>query len=264
MFDIVSDCSRSNYIVNYLIKKKLISNIFNINFKHCPNCYKIEQINTIKTNKRGKFLLSFINNKIIIKKKIINKYKIAINVHFGLLPKYAGFNAFQNEIANGEKFSGISIHHMTDIIDGGNIIDQKKIRICKDDNAGSLLIKLNILNNSFLKKIIKKILYKKKLPSKKQNQNQRKYILKKEVENYRVKLNDNYLNIDNFLKSKNFSPFKNLKKPYIILNKKKYIVNNYTIINNKTKLDKNKFTIKKKDNLIIYSLGNHIIKFFTA
>ena len=49
-----------------------------------------------------------------------------INIHPSLLPKYKGLNTHRRAIENKEKFSGCTVHFVTDKLDSGKIIMQKK------------------------------------------------------------------------------------------------------------------------------------------
>ena len=72
--------------------------------------------------------------------KLFNK-KI-INIHPSLLPKYKGLNTHQKAIINKDRFAGCTVHHVTEKIDSGTIIMQKKIKILKTDNSITLAKKV--------------------------------------------------------------------------------------------------------------------------
>ena len=72
--------------------------------------------------------------------KLFNK-KI-INIHPSLLPKYKGLNTHQKAIINKDRFAGCTVHHVTEKIDSGKIIMQKKIKILKTDNSITLAKKV--------------------------------------------------------------------------------------------------------------------------
>ena len=61
-----------------------------------------------------------------------------INIHPSLLPKYKGLNTHKRVLENNEKNTGCSVHFVTEKLDGGEIILQKKIKIFKKDNVKSL------------------------------------------------------------------------------------------------------------------------------
>ena len=75
----------------------------------------------------------------ILSKNFISKFKgKIINIHPSLLPKYKGLNTHQRVIKNKEKFSGCTVHFVNSKLDSGKIILQKKVKIFKKDNAGTL------------------------------------------------------------------------------------------------------------------------------
>jgi phosphoribosylglycinamide formyltransferase-1 len=79
----------------------------------------------------------------ILSKNFIKKFdgKI-INIHPSLLPKYKGLNTHYKAIANKDKFTGCTVHYVTEKLDSGKIIMQKKIKITARDNVVSLAKKV--------------------------------------------------------------------------------------------------------------------------
>jgi len=74
-----------------------------------------------------------------IEKSTIQLPKIAtINVHPSLLPKYRGPNPYLQTIWHDEKFSGLTFHLMTEKLDAGAILLQKKVEIKPDDTGKEL------------------------------------------------------------------------------------------------------------------------------
>ncbi len=65
-----------------------------------------------------------------------------INVHASLLPKYRGAAPIQWAIAQGEQETGVTIMCISERMDAGDILLQKRIPIEKDDTGGSLHDKL--------------------------------------------------------------------------------------------------------------------------
>lgn len=71
-----------------------------------------------------------------------------LNVHPSLLPKYAGgmdTNVHEEVLKNGEKETGCTIHIVTDEVDGGPILIQKKCAVSADDTVDSLKTKVQQL-----------------------------------------------------------------------------------------------------------------------
>ena len=61
-----------------------------------------------------------------------------INVHPSLLPKYKGLNVVERAMEAGEKVTGCTVHYVNEELDGGHIIDQSRVPICKDDTVETL------------------------------------------------------------------------------------------------------------------------------
>ncbi len=66
-----------------------------------------------------------------------------INIHPSLLPAYGGKGMYGNRVhsavlAAGEKESGCSVHWVTDVIDGGAIVDQQSVIVEASDSVESL------------------------------------------------------------------------------------------------------------------------------
>ena len=79
----------------------------------------------------------------ILSSNFIRKLKIPIiNIHPSLLPKFKGLNTHQRAIDNNEKFSGCTVHYVTEKLDSGKIIAQTKVKILKKDTAKSLAKKV--------------------------------------------------------------------------------------------------------------------------
>ena len=82
----------------------------------------------------------------ILSKKFIKSFKgKIINIHPSLLPKYKGLNTHERVIKNNEKYSGCTVHYVSEKLDSGKIIMQKKVKILKNDTVYSL--KKRILKN---------------------------------------------------------------------------------------------------------------------
>ncbi|MDE6296525.1 MAG: methionyl-tRNA formyltransferase [Muribaculaceae bacterium] len=60
------------------------------------------------------------------------------NLHGSLLPKYRGAAPINRAIMNGEKETGITTFFLKHEIDTGDMIEQRKIEISPEDNAGTI------------------------------------------------------------------------------------------------------------------------------
>ena len=65
-----------------------------------------------------------------------------INLHSALLPKYRGRAPINWVLVNGETETGVTVHHMAERADTGDIIAQRQVAISVDDDARSLTAKL--------------------------------------------------------------------------------------------------------------------------
>ena len=65
-----------------------------------------------------------------------------INVHASLLPKYRGASPIQWAVLNGDEKSGVTIMHMAESMDTGDIIMTEEVTLASDETAGSLHDKL--------------------------------------------------------------------------------------------------------------------------
>ena len=75
----------------------------------------------------------------ILSKNFIKKFnKKIINIHPSLLPKYKGLNTHIKAIENKDKFAGCTVHYVTEKLDSGKIIVQRKIKITKKDTPNTL------------------------------------------------------------------------------------------------------------------------------
>ena len=71
-----------------------------------------------------------------------------LNVHPSLLPKYGGgmdTSVHEEVLKNGDAVTGCTIHFVTEDVDGGPILIQKKCDVVQSDTVGSLKTKVQAL-----------------------------------------------------------------------------------------------------------------------
>lgn len=73
-----------------------------------------------------------------------------INVHASLLPKYRGGAPLHRVVINGESKTGVTIMHMDEGMDTGDIIRTREIIIENTDTVGSIHDKLSVLGKELL------------------------------------------------------------------------------------------------------------------
>jgi len=137
------------YSNQYKIKKKIL------NFKNNKIAEK-RLLNLLKQNKI-KFICLAGFMKILSSKFIKQFNGKIINIHPSLLPRYKGLNTHSRAIQNKDKFTGCSVHYVTEKLDSGKIIIQKKIKILKKDTPKSLAKKVLKQEHKFYPKAILKI-----------------------------------------------------------------------------------------------------------
>ena len=95
----------------------------------------------------------------ILSGKFIKKFsKPILNIHPSLLPKYKGLNTHERAIKKKDRFAGASIHKVTEKLDSGKVILQKKVKILKTDNIKSLEKKVLKIEHEIYPKAIDKFL----------------------------------------------------------------------------------------------------------
>jgi phosphoribosylglycinamide formyltransferase-1 len=86
-----------------------------------------------------------------------------INIHPALLPKYGGkgmYGARVHEavIRSGDKESGISIHHVNDKYDDGDIIFQARCPVMEGDTPATLAQRIHELEYRYFPEVIEKLM----------------------------------------------------------------------------------------------------------
>ena len=95
----------------------------------------------------------------ILSGNFIRKFsKPILNIHPSLLPKYKGLNTHERAIKNKDKFAGASVHKVTEKLDSGKVILQKKVKILKSDNVKILEKKVLKVEHEIYPKAINKFL----------------------------------------------------------------------------------------------------------
>lgn len=101
----------------------------------------------------------------IIPPILINEYsgKI-INIHPSLLPRHGGMgmwgmNVHKSVIDSGDKESGITIHYVSEQIDGGAIIEQYKCEVVDGETPETLANKVHQLEYFYYPRVIERLLF---------------------------------------------------------------------------------------------------------
>lgn len=93
----------------------------------------------------------------IISKNAIQNFSVpALNFHFSPLPQYAGSQPIFWMIKQRETTGGISIHLLTEDVDGGPILHFEKYAIKESETFGSYLSSIGQLNIQALQNVLQK------------------------------------------------------------------------------------------------------------
>ena len=80
-----------------------------------------------------------------------------INIHPSLLPKYPGLNTHEQVIANNDAEHGVTIHSVSEELDGGPIIAQSKILVNKKQKLDDLIERIHKVEHMIFPKVISMI-----------------------------------------------------------------------------------------------------------
>jgi len=81
----------------------------------------------------------------------------SLNIHPSLLPKYRGAAPIHRAILAGDKETGVTIIRMNEVLDAGDIILRKELKIEKDDTSETLSNKLALISADLLAEAMKSI-----------------------------------------------------------------------------------------------------------
>lgn len=86
-----------------------------------------------------------------------------INIHPSLLPKYGGKGMWGHHVheavkAAGDTETGMTIHWVTPVCDGGEIIAQYKVALSPEDTADDIAQKEHLLEMKYFPQVINKVI----------------------------------------------------------------------------------------------------------
>jgi len=99
--------------------------------------YDIDVVKILKNHKIDFVLLAGYMR--ILSQYFVKSFKNRIlNIHPALLPSFRGLHAQRQAVEKGVKFSGATVHFVTESLDDGPIIIQSVVPVYNDDNEESL------------------------------------------------------------------------------------------------------------------------------
>jgi methionyl-tRNA formyltransferase len=134
------------------------------------------------------------------------------NIHFSKLPAYKGVYTSAIPILRSERETGVTLHKIDKGIDTGDIIDQIKFDIDKEDSAFSLYLKYNKYGLRLFRKNLKNILND-KFNSKMQDTEKASYYSRKSIDysNLHLDTNKTAYEIDCQIRAFNFRVYQQIK-----------------------------------------------------
>ena len=246
-----------------LVIKKICDNK-NIRFITKSNFIQKKQKLLFDENK--KYILISIFSNLILNKYFLKKFSgKAFNLHPGILPFYAGKNCVSGAIYNNEKFTGVTLHKITEQIDAGQIIRIKKIRIEKKDNLIQLMYKLRIVGIKIINEFVKDIHFKKKIIKINNNVKMRKKFPKKIPNNGLINGKIKIKDFENLFRASDFGPYNNTWGNifFIYKNCKKYVVKIENISSVFKKKKQSKFVSRINSKIFNLLIEKKIFTVFT-
>lgn len=142
----------------------------------------------------------------IIKKEVIEIPIIGtFNLHSSYLPYLRGGTSIIWALKKGLDETGITLHYVTEGVDDGDIVYQKKIPISFWDTQGSLYEKVTLTKFKILSVFLKDIADGKKINSFAQNHKEATYLPKRKDEDGLINLDSTMVDIYNHIRS--FDPW---------------------------------------------------------
>lgn len=242
-----------------------------VNAEKIPSCYYSSSVITwyicnnhqwkylLRQEKEKTLLISIMNNYIIPSDILANDKITFINLHSGLLPSYRGRNCGGWALFNEEEITGVSWHYLTDKVDDGNLLWQKKIPITDSDTSLGILRKQNESGLKIIDENLDKILC--------EDIHGIPQPIDKKINYYyaKDKPNDGYFDfnwsgkkISCFLRAMDYGPLYEFGVPMIDLNSKKYFITAYKIekSNSECKLE----SVQLIDDMLLMEKDNYRFK----
>ena len=140
----------SNKEGSYILERAKNNSIANVFISHKNKSREVfDQEMTKVLTKHGVELILLIGFMRILSSKFCQKWRDRLlNVHPSLLPKYDGgmdINVNEEVLRNGDKETGCTIHFVTEDVDGGPILIQKRCRVNSGDTVETLKAKVQRL-----------------------------------------------------------------------------------------------------------------------
>ena len=80
-----------------------------------------------------------------------------INLHPSFLPEFKGKDAIGQALAAGVSETGVSVHYVSEALDGGQVIEQVRIAIDRKEDRASLEARIHAMEHELLPIVVRKL-----------------------------------------------------------------------------------------------------------
>ncbi len=81
-----------------------------------------------------------------------------LNIHPSLLPLYPGLDTHARALAASDSWGGCTVHHVTEVLDGGPILGQARVGIRPDDTPLSLAARVLEAEHALYPAVVQRVL----------------------------------------------------------------------------------------------------------
>ncbi|HEX4025472.1 MAG TPA: phosphoribosylglycinamide formyltransferase [Steroidobacteraceae bacterium] len=91
----------------------------------------------------------------VLSERFVRRYAgRLLNIHPSLLPKHKGLQTHRRVLEAGEREHGVSVHFVTEELDGGPVICQARLQVTPDDTEHSLAARVQRLEHRIYPEVI--------------------------------------------------------------------------------------------------------------
>ena len=161
--NILRTCNKDEVVVMITNKKKCgaIKRAGKFGVPHCYVSHKDEDIIIERFKTACVDLIILAGWMRIVSSKLIEAFpRRIINIHPSLLPKYKGLNVIQKALDSDDIFTGVTVHYVTEELDSGEILEQRKVPIYDGDTLEMLTQRIQRTEYTILPRAIEHVKYK--------------------------------------------------------------------------------------------------------
>lgn len=95
----------------------------------------------------------------ILSSRFVNRFRNRIiNIHPAILPAFPGAHAVRDALEYGVKLTGVTVHLVDEVLDGGPILAQTAVPVMDDDSEQSLLERIHVKEHQLYPSTLKRII----------------------------------------------------------------------------------------------------------